>query len=490
VSSHTPVRVFYSYSHRDERFRVELEKSLTMLKRAGAIDDWSDRRIEAGNNIDAEIDRHLEQAQVILLLVSRDFLNSDYCYGKEMARALELNEAGVAKVIPIILRPCEWQHAPIEKLKAIPKDGKPVVEWRPQDRAWLDVSREIRNAVSNLNQSDDATPIPAIRRDDEVAVEPDASRPALDSVPPLLQAGRLPDTEVQQLPTGRPNEVDDGPAMNLIHALVASKARIAYTRQKPYKLYAQSRIIAAEQTPRGQWWIHQWTLADGGYQGWPMEDYWDAISAAGGRLNTHKSALWWPAWGSLSVQDDDGHYHPPMFVLSDYEPSAQGILEYLVRNYEPGAKVSNAVIEQAVNLHGEDFLAALKELNGKNIITTAVELATEDFMEYRYVRLTARTWTAVDKERLGYDIQANKTLIASKLRPAGSIIGEAWMRAKTLQQRTKMPIIQLNVTALLMEEAGELELNRPDRPIDGNPYAFEAASATDKTRELIQPQQN
>src|SRR5262245_23536868 len=99
-----------------------------MLKREGAIDDWSDRKIEAGDNIDAEIDRHLEQAQVILLLVSRDFLHSDYCYGKEMERALRRDETGAAKVIPIILRPCEWQRAPIGKLRAIPKDGKPIVE--------------------------------------------------------------------------------------------------------------------------------------------------------------------------------------------------------------------------------------------------------------------------------------------------------------------------------------------------------------------------
>ena len=123
------IEVFYSYSHRDDELREELERHLSILKRQGIITDWHDRRIGAGTEWKGQIDIHLNTARVVLLLISSDFLASDYCYDIEMRRAMERHESGEARVIPIILRPAIWKGAPFEKLQALPKDAKPVTSW-------------------------------------------------------------------------------------------------------------------------------------------------------------------------------------------------------------------------------------------------------------------------------------------------------------------------------------------------------------------------
>lgn len=142
--------VFFSYSHADEALRDQLEKQLSMLKRQGVIETWHDRRIGAGNEIDATIDAHIDSDEIILLLVSPDFLASDYCYDIEMTRALARHEAGAAKVIPVILRACDWHHAPFGKLLAVPRDGKPVTQWPDQDQAFLEVAQAVRVAAERL----------------------------------------------------------------------------------------------------------------------------------------------------------------------------------------------------------------------------------------------------------------------------------------------------------------------------------------------------
>lgn len=146
-----PISLFYSYSHKDEALRKKLETQLSLLKRQGFIRDWHDRRIVAGTEWAGQIDQHRDTANVILLLVSPDFIASDYCYDIEMKRALERHEAGTARVIPVILRPVDgWQSAPFGELQALPKDGKPVTDWRPQDKAFADIARGIRDAVRSL----------------------------------------------------------------------------------------------------------------------------------------------------------------------------------------------------------------------------------------------------------------------------------------------------------------------------------------------------
>jgi len=140
-------KVFFSYSHEDEQYRDQLEKHLALLKREGLIESWHDRRIRAGSPLAQEIDQHIEQADVVLLLVSASFLDSDYCYGIEMQRAMERHEAGEATVIPVIVRPCDWKSASFGKLMAVPRDGKAIVTWANYDEAYTDVARRLREVV-------------------------------------------------------------------------------------------------------------------------------------------------------------------------------------------------------------------------------------------------------------------------------------------------------------------------------------------------------
>lgn len=140
--------VFFSYSHADEELRDQLEKHLTMLKRQGVIETFHDRRIPAGNEIDSSISAELERADVILLLVSPDFLASAYCYDVEMQRALQRHGLGEARVIPVILRHCDWHSAPFGKLMATPRDGKPARAFPDLDEAFLQVAQAIRHAVA------------------------------------------------------------------------------------------------------------------------------------------------------------------------------------------------------------------------------------------------------------------------------------------------------------------------------------------------------
>lgn len=145
-----PIRIFYAYSHKDEALRNELETHLSILKRRGVVSQWHDRRILSGKDWGGEIDRHLNGADIILLLVSADFIASDYCYDKEMKRALERHESGEARVIPVILRPCDFDGAPFYKLQGLPKDMKPVTRWLNQDEAFTDIAVGIRKAAEEL----------------------------------------------------------------------------------------------------------------------------------------------------------------------------------------------------------------------------------------------------------------------------------------------------------------------------------------------------
>lgn len=144
------IKLFYSYSHRDEPLRVELDKHLALLKRRGILAEWHDRMIEAGDDWRSQIDQHLEAAQIILLLISADFMASDYCYDVEMKRALERHETGEARVIPVILRWVDTTGAPFAHIQALPKDARPVSAWPDRDEAFDNVSKGIRRVINTL----------------------------------------------------------------------------------------------------------------------------------------------------------------------------------------------------------------------------------------------------------------------------------------------------------------------------------------------------
>lgn len=139
--------IFFSYSHKDEVLRNELEAHLALLKHEGMVEAWHDRRIVAGDEVDDAIFSQLEAADIILLLVSSDFISSAYCFSREMARAMERHHAGQARVIPVILRHCDWSRAPFGKLLAAPRDGKPIASWPDRDEALADVARQVRQVV-------------------------------------------------------------------------------------------------------------------------------------------------------------------------------------------------------------------------------------------------------------------------------------------------------------------------------------------------------
>jgi hypothetical protein len=139
-----------SYAHRDERLRDELDKHLSPLKRSAQIESWYDRRITPGSVLHMAIDGHLATADLVLLLISPDFINSDYCYQREMRVALQRHRRGQARIIPVILRPVDWQETPIGHLLATPRDGKPVTKWHRRDDAFLDIATSIRRAVEGI----------------------------------------------------------------------------------------------------------------------------------------------------------------------------------------------------------------------------------------------------------------------------------------------------------------------------------------------------
>ncbi|QND46973.1 toll/interleukin-1 receptor domain-containing protein [Rhizobium lusitanum] len=177
--------VFFSYSHADEVLRDKLEKQLSMLRRQGVIETWHDRRISAGEDIHQAIDGHINTDDIILLLVSADFIASDYCYDIEMQRAMERHENGEAIVIPVILRACDWHHAPFGKLKAVPLDGKPITQWPDIDEAFLQVAKAVREAAARFGRVVTTSPIRA-------AVAPIlATSPAAEIVSPRSSNLRL-----------------------------------------------------------------------------------------------------------------------------------------------------------------------------------------------------------------------------------------------------------------------------------------------------------
>jgi TIR domain len=137
------IEIFCCYARRDQSFLEELKTHLFPLQREGFIEVWHDKNISLGTEWEREISIHLNAAQIIILLVSPDFIASAYCYGKEMLRAMERHEAEEAIVVPIILRPCDWHFAPFGKLQALPKDAEAITLWKDRDTAFLDVARGI-----------------------------------------------------------------------------------------------------------------------------------------------------------------------------------------------------------------------------------------------------------------------------------------------------------------------------------------------------------
>lgn len=169
------INLFFSYSHKDESLRNELDKHLTILKRQRIISAWHDRCITAGSEFNTEISNYLKNAQIILLLISSDFLVSDYCYDNEMKLAMGMHESGQAVIIPVILRPCDWKSTEFGKLLATPKDGKPVVKHASLDEAFLEITNEIKRVIQSISPANKSTDIDDVKNENTFTSLPRSS---------------------------------------------------------------------------------------------------------------------------------------------------------------------------------------------------------------------------------------------------------------------------------------------------------------------------
>lgn len=142
-----PISLFYSYSHNDKAMKKKLESHLSILQDQGFLESWSDTKILPGDEWDHEINKNLETADIILLLVSSDFINSKYIKTVELKTALERHAKREARVIPVILKNCLWQIADFARLQALPANGKPVEKWDSENDAFTDIASGIYNAI-------------------------------------------------------------------------------------------------------------------------------------------------------------------------------------------------------------------------------------------------------------------------------------------------------------------------------------------------------
>src|SRR5215472_7618088 len=152
-TSQHEIKLFYCYAREDKLLRDKLEKHLAWVKHRYHLTNWHDREILPGEEWEQAIDTHLNTADLILLLLSPDFMASDYCYGKEMQRALERHQAGTCRVVPILLRPTYWKGAPFSHLQLLPTDARAITRWPDRDEAFEDVVAEINRTIKDLLNS-------------------------------------------------------------------------------------------------------------------------------------------------------------------------------------------------------------------------------------------------------------------------------------------------------------------------------------------------
>lgn len=156
VSSEKSLEVFFCYAQQNEDMRHQLEKHLRSMQRQGLIIAWHDSKIDAGKEWERETNDHLNTAQIILLLISPDFMDSDYCYSTQMKRAIERHKAHEAIVFAILLRSVDLEDAPFKDLKILPTNKQFVNRWRSRDEAFTDIAKGIRSAIKAISKT---TPI-------------------------------------------------------------------------------------------------------------------------------------------------------------------------------------------------------------------------------------------------------------------------------------------------------------------------------------------
>lgn len=148
------VKIFYSYSHKDEELREQFEAHMSSLKRTGYIEEWHDRKILPGQTWKTSIYSNMEESDIVLFLVSSDFLNSDYCYNKEVLKSVERHNQGKCTVVPILVRDCDYEGTPFESIQGLPTDMKPIISrhWHNIDEAFVNVARGLKKIIKQKHQ--------------------------------------------------------------------------------------------------------------------------------------------------------------------------------------------------------------------------------------------------------------------------------------------------------------------------------------------------
>lgn len=156
-----PVKLFISYAHKDESYKDKLVTFFASLKRKGYVSAWDDRQIPVGGEWDQHIKSELNDADVILLLVSMDFINSDYCFDVEVKRAIERHNDpnDNARVVPVIVRPSDWMDTEFAALQALPKGAKPISKWDNLDDAYLDIVTQLKKMIKEMRGENEKTPV-------------------------------------------------------------------------------------------------------------------------------------------------------------------------------------------------------------------------------------------------------------------------------------------------------------------------------------------
>lgn len=235
------VKIFYCYSHKDEQFREALETHLAILKRQNIAIDWHDRKIIPGQEWDSEIETHLNESDVIILLISADFIASNYCYCKEMDLALNKHKEGSAFVLPIIVRPVDWMTAPFAKLQALPRNGKPITTWANQDEAWLDIAKGVRKTIDHVLKSKMGNSPPPTHKDNLFFPGLPTGFYALDEAIGCIHQQDI------LLIAGRPSMGKSNLALNIAAYLtIEEKVPVAFFSLRLLKEHIATRLLSSE----------------------------------------------------------------------------------------------------------------------------------------------------------------------------------------------------------------------------------------------------
>lgn len=135
---------------KDEEYKKELDKHFAPLRNNGRVETWNDRKLEAGSRLNEIIQEELNTSDIIIFMLSSDFLDSYYCYDIEMKKAIEREKRGECKIIPVIVRACMWDETPLKNFLAFPKDGKPIEQYERKDDAYLEIAKGVRKIVQSM----------------------------------------------------------------------------------------------------------------------------------------------------------------------------------------------------------------------------------------------------------------------------------------------------------------------------------------------------